>query len=137
MDTVARVVLVAMLALGSGCAKPDWIQQTLVTVDVTGTWRSTEGGLFELVLGQQGSKVTGSMQVIGVTGVANVSGQINGTVSGDTFSFRGPFTGTATVSGDEMTGDARGVGQGQWSSTGSRIPFTLKRVDSSAPPRSQ
>jgi len=29
-----------MLALGSGCAKSDWIGRTLVTVDVTGTWRS-------------------------------------------------------------------------------------------------
>jgi hypothetical protein len=31
------LALLATLALGSGCAKPDWIQQTLVTVDVTGT----------------------------------------------------------------------------------------------------
>ena len=43
MNTIARVILVAVLAFGSGCAKPDWIEQTLVTVDVTGTWQSTEG----------------------------------------------------------------------------------------------
>jgi hypothetical protein len=36
MNTIARVIFVAMLAFGSGCAKPDWIQQTLVKVDVTG-----------------------------------------------------------------------------------------------------
>jgi len=36
MNTITRVILVAVLAFGSGCAKPDWIQQTLVTVDVTG-----------------------------------------------------------------------------------------------------
>jgi hypothetical protein len=46
------LALLATLALGSGCAKPDWIQQTLVTVDVTGTWRSTEGGLLQLDLEQ-------------------------------------------------------------------------------------
>jgi len=40
-----RIALVLMVtfAMGSGCAKPDWIQQTLVTVDVTGTW-VREGG---------------------------------------------------------------------------------------------
>ena len=52
-------LVAAMLAIGSGCAKPDWIEQTLVTVDVTGTWRSTEGSLVEFVLEQQGSKVKG------------------------------------------------------------------------------
>ena len=38
MNTIALVILVAVLALGSGYAKSDWIQQTLVTVDVTRTW---------------------------------------------------------------------------------------------------
>jgi hypothetical protein len=42
MKTIARLILMAVLACGSGCAKSDWIQQTLVTVDVTGTWQSTE-----------------------------------------------------------------------------------------------
>jgi len=60
MNTIARVILVAVLALGSGCAKPDWIDQTLMTVDVTGTWRDS-GGTIDLTLEQQGSKVTGSM----------------------------------------------------------------------------
>jgi len=32
------VLVAAVLACSSGRAKPDWIQQTLVTVDVTGTW---------------------------------------------------------------------------------------------------
>ena len=34
-------LVAAMLA--SGCAKPDWIEQTLVTVDVTGTWVGSMG----------------------------------------------------------------------------------------------
>ena len=61
MNTICRLILVAVLALGSGCAKPDWIDQTLMTVDVTGTWRDS-GGTIDLTLEQQGSKVTGSMR---------------------------------------------------------------------------
>jgi hypothetical protein len=33
MKTIAWGMLVAALACGSGCARPDWIEQTLVTVD--------------------------------------------------------------------------------------------------------
>jgi len=29
------MLVAALVACGSGCAKPDWIQDTLVTVDVT------------------------------------------------------------------------------------------------------
>ena len=43
MNTIARMILVAVLAFGSGCAKPDWIEQTLVTVDVTGRWQGSTG----------------------------------------------------------------------------------------------
>jgi hypothetical protein len=45
MKTIALLILVAVLTCGVGCAKSDWIQQTLVTADVTGTWvgRSTIG----------------------------------------------------------------------------------------------
>ena len=36
------------LACGSGCARPDWIEQTLVTVDVTGTLAGGRGcGVWE------------------------------------------------------------------------------------------
>jgi len=136
LNTFARVILVAALACGSGCARPDWIQQTLVTVDVTGTWRTTEGGRFELDLEQEGSKVKGSMRLAGLPGVSNLSGPIDGTVSGDTFSFKGPSTtGEMTVNGDEMIGAVRGIGTAA-AGTSSRIPFTLRRVNSS-PPRSQ
>jgi hypothetical protein len=87
MKTIARVILVATLTCGSGCARTDWIEQTLVTVDVTGTWQgSTAGGAFELVLEQQGARVTGSMVMRGFTG-GNRTGPIAGTVAGDVFTF--------------------------------------------------
>ena len=38
MKTIAGVLIVAALVFGSGCATSDWIERTLVTVDVTGTW---------------------------------------------------------------------------------------------------
>jgi|SRR5215813_11614499 len=68
---MARAWLVALLLLGASCAKQDWIDRTLVTVDVTGTWHGTttgpgtsvaESGTQELWLDleQAGSKVTGA-----------------------------------------------------------------------------
>ena len=32
------MLVAALLACASSCAKPDWVQQTLVTADVTGVW---------------------------------------------------------------------------------------------------
>ena len=109
MKTISPLILVAVLTCGAGCAKSDWIQHTLVTVDVTGTWRSTEGPLVEFVLEQEGAKVTGSMEWRRLTGA--ISGLIDGTVAGDTFSFRMrnlDMAGDLTVSEDEMRGDVRG-----------------------------
>ena len=110
------IVLILMLGLvvSVGCAKPDWIQQTLVTVDVTGTWRTTEGGLVELKLTQQGARVTGSILALGATSGASASGPIEGTVEGDVFQFKqvggalAPFQGEVTVSEDEMRGTVMG-----------------------------
>jgi hypothetical protein len=136
MNTITLVMLVAMLVFGSGCAKPDWIQQTLVTVDVTGTWRSTEGALFELKLDQQGSRVTGSLLMQGIASAASVSGAIEGSVAGDVFRFKQTsgnwtmFEGQMTVSGDEMSGTTVAA-------QGGRRFSVLRRVDSSPPPRSQ
>ena len=67
MKTIAWGILVAALACGSGCARPDWIEQTLVTVDVTGTWQGSvvhaSGiALYELTLEQQGPKVKGRLR---------------------------------------------------------------------------
>jgi hypothetical protein len=91
MKTVVRMILVAALACGSGCAKPDWIEQTLVTVDVTGTWEGSTpggpGGSYELVLEQEGAKVTGTIVTRGFT-LRNAKGSLDGTVAGDVFTFQ-------------------------------------------------
>jgi hypothetical protein len=135
MRTIAWGILVAALAWGSGCARPDWIEQTLVTVDVTGTWEgsvhTTAGygsGHYTLNLEQRGPQVKGYMLQAGM-GVGSRPGPIEGTVAGDVFSFRQTNTNRTaemTVSGDEMTGEIRGaVGRGT---------VTLRRVDSSSRP---
>jgi hypothetical protein len=138
MNTITRVMLVAMLAFGSGCAKPDWIQQTLVTVDVTGVWVGSYGtGMtsqeVRLELEQQGPRVTGYFRRVGAGWGSDqlLDGPIDGTVHGDVFSFRvnnGAGQGELTVSGDEMRGNLR---------TGRTVLISVSRVGSSAPPRSQ
>jgi hypothetical protein len=112
----------AALVFASGCAQTDWIDRTLVTVDVTGVWQGTFtrtggqaaagpgiGGDIVFVLQQQGAKVTGEMKVRGASATGSSEGvRIEGTVSGDKFSFH-PMTGQTTygefqVNGDEMIG---------------------------------
>jgi len=109
MKTIAGASFVAALVFGFGCARSDWIEQTLVTVDVTGTWQgSTVDGWFELVLEQQGPKVSGSVLIRGLRGSGNnISGPLDGAMRGDEFTFRqtnGRMRGTTNVSGDEMSG---------------------------------
>jgi hypothetical protein len=124
MRTIAWILMAAALAIGPGCATPpDWIERTLVTVDVTGHWNGSPLQVsgagssiaeFWLDLQQAGPKVRGSMQGKGV-GVAQHgtplagtgSVPIEGTIAGDVFSFRqtnGSGKGELTVRGDEMTG---------------------------------
>ena len=133
MRTIAWILLAATLAIGSGCATPpDWIERTLVTVDVTGTWYGTspvkgQAGYPDLwlELQQEGPKAKGSTRAN--TGGMQRSGPIEGTIAGDVFTFRqtnGPLTGELTVSGDEMTGE---ILQPQ------RFPIVLRRAGS--PPR--
>lgn len=134
MKTVAWVILVAALMCGFGCTHPDWIDRTLVTVDVTGTWQgvSKTGFLLTFNLRQEGSNVTGSVQVYGGAVSPDHSGPVVGTVAGDVFSFsqtNGYRSGEMTVSGDEMSGRLNVTAQGP------QI-FTLRRVDSSSPPSS-
>jgi hypothetical protein len=145
MSRAARLLFVATLVFASGCAKQDWIERTLVTVDVTGTWYGSVGGeggfardlIFELE--QTGSRVTGSMRYNTTTGTTASSnagarpGPIAGTVTGDVFRFRqtdGGVEGELTVSGDEMIGLVSFVGN---------RTFSMRRIDStsrpSAPPR--
>jgi hypothetical protein len=128
-------------AYGSSCARPDWIERTLVTEDVTGVWSgtvrgSTGGRNFEITidLKQEGPKVTGFLKWtgFGYSGLYDeLPGPVEGTVSGDRFEFKrinGSFSGAMTVTGDEM------AGQGQMS-VGLGSIF-LRLVDSSPRPSS-
>ena len=144
---MAWVLIVAALVFGSGCARSDWIERTLVTVDVTGTWSGSVGGAggpggavggaggtlwFELK--QQGSTVRGSIQYVGAAGLdlPSTARPIDGTLAGDVFRFRqqqGNAEGELTVSGDEMTGQVLiGVGP---------RALSLRRVDPSSRPGAQ
>ena len=122
------LVLTALLVTGSGCARHDWIDQTLVTVDVTGVWRGAfaragaGGGKsnVELTLQQSGPKVNGQLKGIETGG----SGLVEGTVNGDMFRFRtgrGDVTGELQVNGDEMAGPVT-MSFGQGSVTLQRQP---------------
>jgi hypothetical protein len=138
MKTLVVVLIAATLLVCPACAKTDWIDRTLVTVDVTGNWAGVLEGVgrdvsFELE--QQGSTVKGYIRV----GAAEtfIAGPISGTVAGDVFRFkntRGDMEGELTVSGDEMTGRWSRVpaqaGQG-----GAR-QMSLRRVTPSSPPAS-
>jgi hypothetical protein len=139
VKTIAGVLILAALICGSGCARSDWIERTLVTVDVTGTWYgsipggSNSTGDLWFDLEQQGSTVKGFMQLnlIGGArpGYGSLPRPIDGTVAGDVFRFKekaGAVEGELTVSGDEMTGQA-------WI-TGIRS-ISLRRVDPSSHPR--
>jgi hypothetical protein len=44
MRTLAGLLLTTLLTLNAGCAQKDWIDRTLVTVDVTGNWSGSVGG---------------------------------------------------------------------------------------------
>lgn len=145
MKTIAGVLIAAALAFGSGCARPDWIQATLVTVDVTGVWAGkayiphAESGIIidlRLELEQEGPRVKGSMRPSGSmpwrsVDQSPIAGSIDGTVAGDVFRFKetnGGIRGELTVSGDEMTGEVV-----------ERVAYVavLRRVSASVPPRSQ
>ena len=139
MRTIVGVLIVAALACGSGCAKTDWIDRTLVTVDVTGVWTGTVsgglgGGEIRLELQQNGPNVTGHIQAEGrQASFGTASGPIEGRVSGDTFTFkdtRGGLTAELIVKGDEMRGTA---------SASTQYKVELRRVDPVAqqgsPPR--
>ena len=122
------MLVVAVLTCGSGCAKPDWIQQTLVTVDVTGTWETIGGPPFMLVVEQQGPKVSGFFKTSGFNQIG-LWRPVDGIVVGDVFSFKlrdGESMGPMTVSGDEMTGKVESTIPG-----GGRRPaqYTLHRIN--------
>jgi len=122
MKSTARVLTAALLVLVGGCAGTDWIDRTLVTVDVTGVWsgrayiaHATTDVLIDvrLVLEQDGPKVKGSITPSGsipwrVSDRPPTEGRVDGTVAGDVFAFReanGHISGHLTVNGDEMSGE--------------------------------
>ena len=134
MRTITGLLLATLLTTTAGCARTDWIDRTLVTVNVTGTWygRVGAGGL-RLDLEQQGSTVKGSVRYPEAPSISTglyAAGPLVGTVAGDVFRFkdvRGNLEGELTVSGDEMNGRVSLLGQ---------RPLTLRRVDPSSPPDS-
>jgi hypothetical protein len=113
--------LLIVLALSSlGCARGDWISETMTLVDVTGTWEGPfryTGPVLERqqrwVLQQKGAKVTGEVLE------AAREGSIEGLVNEEVFKFnlnrRGLYTsslsysGEVTVNGDELNGRADGL----------------------------
>ena len=123
------------VVFASGCSQKDWIDRTLVTVDVTGTWYGAPGGPpvgspgpFFLDLRQEGATVQGFLQQKGGTPSppGPVGGPISGTVTGDVFRFkgtRGIVAGELTVNGEEMSGTVQ---------IGGTRPLTLRRVDPSS-----
>jgi len=125
---IALAVSLGLLGV-SGCArKADWVEGTLVTVDVTGVWKGwTTTGLTaetEMTLTQRGAKMTGEGR-IRAQKIA-----IEGTVRGDVFSFNeagGRLRAEAQVDGDQMSGQGHtNVGT---LGTGQPLPFrfTLAR----------
>jgi hypothetical protein len=133
------LLLVATLGL-SGCAKSDWIDRTLVTADVTGTWVGSIGvgnnsGEIQLELEQQGPKVNGRLRKLGAGWGFHQSlgGPLERAVQGDVFTFTltsgNAAQGQATVNGDEMKG---------YLAVSGTQPLYLRRTSSSSPsPTSQ
>src|SRR5258706_2548870 len=84
-----RVCMVVILLLAAGCARSDWIQGTLVTVDVTGVWSGEPAGnsapvRMELTLQQAGSVVRGTVTLKGAQNSPPVeNAPIEGTINGD------------------------------------------------------
>ena len=132
---MARVLLGVSLVLLVGCAQKDWIDRTLVTENVTGSWTGSlgVGGCYRdvrLDLQQDGTKVTG----VATISLSGAPFPIQGSMAGDVFTFknlRGSSNGELTVSGDDMSG------QILWGCGNSRM--SLRRVDSlsrtGSPPR--
>ncbi len=126
------VLLAAVATLACGCARPDWIQSTLVTVDVSGTWVGTvtytagyyNRGDATLTLQQKGTKVTGSVEIAKTSALLHVDEEITGTVNGDVLRARstsGRVQVELTVAGSEMAGPG--------SAFGGRAQFVLRQKD--------
>src|SRR5262244_1152184 len=93
--TIIALVLVAVFVLSAGCARSDWIGNTLVTVDVTGVWVGSMGTSnaareVRLELVQQGPKVKGQVRQVGagLGGRPWLAGPLEGDIGGDVLTFR-------------------------------------------------
>ena len=113
------LVLGLPILLSAGCASSPNSPSAPPSVDVTGTWAGTwslggagtQTGSFTLRLQQTGSKVVGDRNF---PGAANFSGPVEGTVSGNVFSYRqlvGSGGGEYTVTGNKMRGYGATGGQ--------------------------
>jgi hypothetical protein len=135
MKTIGTILVAVTMMCASGCTTPpDWIDRTLVTVDVSGTWHgwasvpNVAGNSPEmwLVLKQEGPRATGSVRATAGNSLTRpVNGPIEGTLAGDVLSFRqtdGSLTGEMRVSEDTMTGQITGA------PPGGRYVITLQRV---------
>jgi len=134
------VFVATALVLVSGCAQQDWIDRTLVTVDVSGVWTGSAATLdgqpsfnlhLRLDLRQKAAKVTGFLLTpIGMEkDTRGDAWPIEGNVTNDVFTFeaaRAIVTGELTVDADEMKGVGV-IGQGR------RVTITLRRVEVTAP----
>ena len=133
------MLIAAVLTCGSGCAKSDWVDRTLVTNDVTGVWTGVSAGRgliaggsieFRLDLEQEGTKVVGNfMMAPHLDRMGDATGPIDGRLEGDVFRFKarsGPLAGELTVSGDQMEG-----------SISFGIKLSLRRTSSTPSPASQ
>ena len=110
--SMSKLMIVGMVLFLAGCATAgDRGGAVAPAVDVTGTWNGSFTNVgstgnnfsFVAVLEPKGNIVTGTMS----GGLASYNGPIQGTVSGNTFSWRqlmGSASGTVTVSGHEMNG---------------------------------
>src|SRR5512138_3598475 len=82
MRTIAGLLLTTLLMMSTDCAKTDWIDRTLVTVDVTGVWVGaapvSAGGFGQVILEleQTGATVNGVLRFTGPS--SSQSGGVTG-----------------------------------------------------------
>ena|SRR5215470_686096 len=119
--------LIVLALFGVGCARGDWISETMTLVDVTGTW---EGPIYvgpnalerriSFVLQQNGPKVKGEVQGPDGASLGSVEGMVNGEILNWQMTGRlntgsygsrllGKYRGEVTVNSDELSGRADGL----------------------------
>ncbi len=134
----AWAIIAVAFVFATGCAQKDWIDRTLVTVDVTGVWEGPQagtigaGGIIVFVLQQRGPKVTGEIRNLYTWPMPTAeSTPIQGTVNGDTLSLHEVSGQTLRVvlqvNGDEMIGSMDRLSLS--------FSVSLRRQPAASPPR--